>query len=54
MSRLVVREAERVWTLKGVVYDLACKHCWRPGESTVSEAEEADDSGSSAVDSDSL
>ena len=54
VSRLVVREAEPVWTLKGVVYDLACNHCWRPGESTVSEAEEADDSGSSAVDSDSL
>ena len=53
VSRLVVREAEPVWTLRGVVYDLACKHCWRPGESTVSEAEEADDSGSSAVDSDS-
>ena len=45
VSVLEVQESEPVWDLKGLVYNLACQHCWRPGESTVSEAEEADDSG---------
>ena len=43
VSVLEVQESEPVWDLKGLVYNLACQHCWRPGESTVSEAEEADD-----------
>ena len=34
-------------TLEDAIYDLACRHCWKPGQSTISEAEEADDSGSS-------
>ena len=48
VSVLEVQESEPVWDLKGLVYNLACQHCWRPGESTVSEAEEADDSGSAS------
>lgn len=45
VSMLDVREAEPLSTLP--YYDLACTTCWRGGESTLSEAEEADDSGSS-------
>lgn len=37
---LDVRDAEPLSTLP--YYDLACKNCWRGGESTPSEAEEAD------------
>ncbi|CAE7427201.1 unnamed protein product [Symbiodinium natans] len=48
VSVLEVQESEPVWHLKGLMYNLACQHCWRPGESTVSEAEEADDSGSAS------
>ena len=48
VSVLEVQESEPVWDLKGLVCNLACQHCWRPGESTVSEAEEADDSGSAS------
>lgn len=45
VSAIDVQASEDVWTLKGLIYDLACKHCWRAGENiTVSEAEEADDS----------
>ena len=43
-STLEVQESVSVWDLKGLMCNLACQHCWRPGESTVSEAEEADDS----------
>lgn len=45
VSVIDVQRSEPVWCLKGLLYDLACKHCWRAGENiTVSEAEEADDS----------
>eukprot|EP00435_Cladocopium_sp_Y103_P023724 s2642_g5.t1 len=52
VSAIDVQASEDVWTLKGLIYDLACKHCWRAGENiTISEAEEADDSeGSCASD----
>ena len=44
-----VQTSEDVWSLKGLTYDLACKHCWKAGEEvTPSEAEEADDSELSA------
>ena len=43
-------ESEPVWQLKGAEFDLACQHCWKAGEATLSEAEEAaDDSGSSGA-----
>ena len=48
-----VQESEPAWSLRGLSYDLACKHCWAAGEVAVSEAEEADDSGESASCSDS-
>ena len=38
VSVLEVQESEPVWDLKGLVYNLACQHCWRPGESTVSRS----------------
>lgn len=44
VTMVAVNEAEPVWHLRGLAFDLACRHCWRPGEATVSEAEEADDS----------
>ena len=44
---LEVQESEPVWDLKGLAY-LSCQHCWHPGASTVSEAEEADASGSAS------
>ncbi|CAK9056210.1 Uncharacterized protein SCF082_LOCUS30318 [Durusdinium trenchii] len=45
VSMVDVQCSEDVWTLRGLLYDLACKHCWRAGENiTVSEAEEGDDS----------
>ena len=48
VSQVDVQVSEPLWSLKGVSYDLACKHCWKPGENvTVSEAEEADDSDAS-------
>ena len=48
VSMLEVQESEPVWDLKGIMYNLAFQHCWRPGETTVSEAEEADDSSSAS------
>ena len=45
VSAIGVQACEAIWSLKGISYDLACKHCWRAGENiTMSEAEEADDS----------
>ena len=52
VSSLEVQESEPAWELQGLQFDLACKHCWRPGNCTLSEAEEADDSGSSGSDND--
>ena len=53
VSLIDVQESEPAWSLRGLSYDLACKHCWAAGEVAVSEAEEADDSGESASCSDS-
>ena len=53
VSSLDVQESEPAWSLRGLSYDLACKHCWAAGEVAVSEAEEADDSGEPASCSDS-
>ena len=53
VSAIEVQACEAIWSLKGLSYDLACKHCWRAGENiTLSEVEEADDSepGSEASD----
>ena len=47
VGSIEVLEWEFVWQLKGAKYDLACRHCWKAGDATLSEAEEADDSGSS-------
>ena len=49
VSSMDVYESEPVWQLKGAEFDLACQHCWKAGEATLSEAEEADDSGSSGA-----
>ena len=46
VSSIEVQSMEPVWVLRGLAYDLACRHCWRCGDATLSEAEEADDSGS--------
>ena len=48
VSSIEVQESEPVWRLRGTAYDLACRHCWKAGDVTLSEAEEADDSGSSS------
>lgn len=47
VSAIEVGQSEPCWSLQGLVYDLACRHCWKHGEETVSEAEEADDSDDS-------
>ena len=53
VSVIDVQNFENVWSLKGLSYDLACKHCWKAGEEvTPSEAEEVDDSELSAASSD--
>ena len=53
VSVIDVQIFENVWSLKGLSYDLACKHCWKAGEEvTPSEAEEVDDSELSAASSD--
>ena len=48
MSSIEVQESEPVWRLRGTAYDLACRHCRKAGNVTLSEAEEADDSSSSS------
>eukprot|EP00435_Cladocopium_sp_Y103_P051417 s2055_g16.t1 len=47
VSAIEVGQSELCWSLQGLAYDLACRHCWKRGEATVSEAEEADDSDDS-------
>lgn len=44
VSAIEVGQSEPCWSLQGLTYDLACRHCWKRGNATVSEAEEADDS----------
>ena len=44
VSAIEVGQSEPCWSLQGLTYDLACRHCWKSGNATVSEAEEADDS----------
>ena len=36
VSLMDVQESEPVWRLKGTSYDLACRHCWRSGDCSVS------------------
>ena len=47
VSAIEVGQSEPCWSLQGLTYDLACRHCWKRGNATVSEAEEADDSDDS-------
>ena len=47
VSAIEVGQSEPCWSLQGLTYNLACRHCWKRGEATVSEAEEADDSDES-------
>ena len=48
VSSIEVQESEPVWRLRGTAYDLACPHCWKASDVSLSEAEEAYDSGSSS------
>ena len=54
VSRLVVREAEPVWTLKGVVYDLLASTAGGLASQQCQRLKKRMTPGSSAVDSDSL